>query len=53
MSKTNGEGRSSSEKAGRLIVPSAVRRAQREKARREEEEWARRNGPVEVRRVEQ
>lgn len=48
MSKTRGEGRSESEKAGRVITPYAVTKARREKRQREEAEWAARNGPVEV-----
>lgn len=49
MSKSRGEGRSSAEKAQTVITPYSVRKARAEKLRKEEEEWASKSGPVEVR----
>lgn len=47
--RTRGEGRSGSEKGQRIVAPYAVRKA-KEKARLEEEQaWADKSGPVEVR----
>lgn len=49
MSKSRGEGRSSSEKAQTVVTPYSVRKAQKEKLKQEEEQWASKSGPVTVR----
>jgi hypothetical protein len=49
MSKTNGEGRSSAEKAGRVIDTEAY--AKRKRKKQEDDAWAARSGPVEVRKI--
>lgn len=51
MGKTNGEGRSASEKSGRLIVPGYYRRRRKE-IQQENDEWAAKAGPVTVTRKE-
>lgn len=52
MAKNKGEGRAPSEKAQRVLSTPEYRKAQREKLKREEQEWAEKSGPVEVRRVD-
>lgn len=52
MSRTGGEGRAPNEKAGRLVVPAEVRKAQREKRAKEEQDWADKAGPVQTSRKE-
>jgi hypothetical protein len=49
MSKTNGEGRSSAEKAGRVIDTEAY--AKRKRKKEEEKSWAAKSGPIEVRKI--
>lgn len=53
MGKSKGEGRAKNEKSQRVVESSAARKARRDKIKAEEEEWASKSGPVEVRKVDE
>lgn len=53
MGKSKGEGRAKSEKSQKVVTPYAVRKERRERIKAEEDEWAAKSGPVEVRRIDE
>ena len=53
MAKSKGEGRAKNEKSQRVVEPYAVKKARRDKIKAEEEEWASKSGPVEVRKIDE